>query len=169
MNSKLFQLGFDPIFVIIVIGVLAVVAFILSMVLLVKTTKVWRRYDRFMRGKDAETLEEMIHQLLNDVEALQSQRDLIKEELDKVGAQVNSSLKKHALLKYNAFKDVGGKLSFSLAMLTEQNDGFILTCMHANGPSYTYLKEIIGGVSYVGLSSEESQVLEEAIHFEAMS
>ncbi len=167
MNSKLFQLGFDPIYFIIVIGVLSAVAFLIAIILLVKTTKIWRRYDRFMRGKDAESLEEMIHRILNDVEGIQNRQDKIKEELDKVSGQLNASYKKHALLKYNAFKDMGGKLSFSLAMLNEQNDGFILTCMHANGPSYTYLKEIIGGVSYVGLSTEETQVLEEAIHFEA--
>ena len=121
-----------------------------------------------MRGRDTQSLEEVIHQLLANVEMLMDRQENIIKSVEKLTTEHNNSFKKHALLKYNAFKEVGGKLSFSLAMLTEDNDGFILTCMHANGPSYTYLKEILGGESYVGLSTEEQQVLDEAIHFEAL-
>ncbi|MBR6364714.1 MAG: DUF4446 family protein [Lachnospiraceae bacterium] len=168
MDSKLFHLGFDPIFLIIVIGVFAVAALVVGLIVLWKSVKIWKRYDRFMRGRDTQSLEEVIHQLLANVEMLMDRQENIIKSVEKLTTEHNNSFKKHALLKYNAFKEVGGKLSFSLAMLTEDNDGFILTCMHANGPSYTYLKEILGGESYVGLSTEEQQVLDEALHFEAL-
>lgn len=166
MNSKMFQLGFDPIYLLIVIGVLAFVAFVIALIVLVRVSRIWVRYDRFMRGRNAESLEEMLHQILADNELFTERQNEIIKSIEKLTKEHDSSLRKHSLLKYNAFKEAGGKLSFSLAMLNANNDGFILTCMHANGPSYTYLKEIIAGESYVGLSTEETQVLEEAIKFE---
>ena len=58
---------------------------------------------------------------------------------------------------------MGGKLSFSLCMLTDNNDGFVLTSVHSsNEGCYIYIKEIIKGESYVLLSEEEKKVLTEA-------
>ncbi|MNO05896.1 hypothetical protein D3C81_2274570 [compost metagenome] len=58
---------------------------------------------------------------------------------------------------------MGGKLSFALSILNEENDGFILNSMHSTREGcYTYVKEIIKGESYVVLSTEEKLALEEA-------
>ena len=70
---------------------------------------------------------------------------------------------KFSIVKYDAFKEMGGKLSFSLCMLTDNNDGFVLTSVHSsNEGCYIYIKEIIKGESYVLLSEEEKKVLTEA-------
>ncbi len=42
---------------------------------------------------------------------------------------------------------MGGKLSFSLALLSQTNDGFIINAMHSREGCYTYIKEIIDGNS----------------------
>lgn len=55
---------------------------------------------------------------------------------------------------------MGGKLSFSLALLNDQNSGFIFNSIHSREGSYTYIKEIIKGESYVALGDEEAEALE---------
>ena len=62
----------------------------------------------------------------------------------------------------DAFKEMGGKLSFSLCLLDDENNGFILTSMHTREGCYTYVKEIIKGESFVVLAAEERRALEEA-------
>ena len=57
---------------------------------------------------------------------------------------------------------MGGKLSFSLCLLDDENSGFILTSMHTREGCYTYVKEIIKGESFVVLATEERRALEEA-------
>ena len=68
-------------------------------------------------------------------------------------------------MKYDAFSEVGGKLSFVLALLDKNNDGFILNSVHSSREGcYTYLKEIIKGESFFELSKEKKQALNRAIN-----
>ncbi len=165
MDSKLFSLGIDPIYIIAVLAAITVVTLVLCIVVNVRCIKMWHRYDRFMRGKDAETLEEVINQLIQEFGTLKDDQKSLDEQMVEIKGSLKGNIKKFAVRKYNAFKDVGGKLSFSVVLLDEEDNGFILTCMHANGPSYTYIKEIIAGESYVGLSTEEDEALKEAVEF----
>lgn len=162
MDSKLFSLGFDPIFLLAILLAIALVALIVSIIANIRTIKLWHRYDRFMRGKDAETLEELVNQLVIEFDLLKMRQESVDEQMKKVLADLKGNIKKTAVRKYNAFKDVGGKLSFSLVLLDGENNGIILTCIHSNGPSFTYIKEIIGGESYVPMSVEEQEALNEA-------
>ena len=63
------------------------------------------------------------------------------------------------LVKYDAFNEMGGKLSFSLAMLNAKEDGFIINAMHTREGCYTYIKEIVDGNSIIVLSEEEQEAL----------
>ncbi len=62
---------------------------------------------------------------------------------------------KYGVEKYDAFDDVGGKLSFALALLDKSNSGIILNAVHSRDNCFLYLKEIVKGESYVMLSQEE--------------
>ena len=68
--------------------------------------------------------------------------------------------------KYDAFDDVGGKLSFALALLDKDNSGIILNAVHSRDNCFLYLKEIVKGESYVMLSQEEVEALRKAVNFE---
>ena len=65
-------------------------------------------------------------------------------------------------IKYDAFQEMGGKLSFSLCLLNEKEDGFIINAMHSREGCYTYIKEIIAGNCVIILSDEEKEALEMA-------
>lgn len=64
-----------------------------------------------------------------------------------------------AMLRYDAFQDMGGRLSFSLALLDSAGDGVILSSINAHSETRTYAKVIEGGQSTHDLSPEERQAL----------
>ena len=70
------------------------------------------------------------------------------------------------MVKYDAFHEMGGKLSFSLALLDQKNDGFIINAMHSREGCYTYIKEILNGNSIIVLAEEEKEALNLAMESE---
>ena len=72
---------------------------------------------------------------------------------------------KYGIEKYDAFDDVGGKLSFALALLDKDKTGLILNAVHSRDNCFLYLKEIVKGESYVVLSQEEVEALRKAVNF----
>lgn len=69
------------------------------------------------------------------------------------------SVHKYGIVKYDAFDDVGGKLSFALAMLDDFDSGFVLNAVHSKENCFLYIKEIVKGESYIMLSNEEVEAL----------
>lgn len=76
---------------------------------------------------------------------------------------LDNTYQKVGLVKYDAFNEMGGKLSFSLALLNRKNDGFIINAMHSREGCYTYIKEIINGNSVIMLADEEREALDMAL------
>lgn len=64
-----------------------------------------------------------------------------------------------AVVRYDAFGDMGGRLSFSAAIIDDRGDGMVISSIHARGESRTYAKGVIGGKSDVTLTPEEQQAL----------
>ena len=60
---------------------------------------------------------------------------------------------------FRSFNHMVGQLSFSLALLDENNDGFIINSVHSSEGCYSYTKEIKGGTSGISLGKEEQQAL----------
>ena len=82
---------------------------------------------------------------------------------EKIKKELPHFYEKMGLIKYDAFHEMGGKLSFSLAMLDMRNNGFIINAMHTREGCYTYIKEIIDGNSVIVLSEEEQEALKRAM------
>lgn len=74
----------------------------------------------------------------------------------------NISLKKVGIVNFDAFDDVTGKLSFSLALLNNNNDGIILTSLYGHNSCNTYLRDVVSGETPIKLLDEEKQALEKA-------
>lgn len=136
---------------------------LLYVVIFVKHSNLNKKYKRFMSGANAKSLEESIAKRLEEIEGLKEDRIKIMGRLDVLEAKALCAYQKVALLKYDAFQEMGGKLSFTICMLDGNEDGFLLTSMHSSREGcYTYVKEIIKGEAFVLLSQEEKQTLEEA-------
>ena len=78
-----------------------------------------------------------------------------------------SNFQKVGILKYDAFQEMGGKLSFALTLLDGNNSGYIINSMHSREGCYNYIKEIVKGESYIELSEEEAESLDQAIYQES--
>jgi len=79
---------------------------------------------------------------------------------------MESAFQKVGIVKYDAFQQMGGKLSFSLALLDQNNDGFILNSVHSSEGCYSYTKEIKNGECSISLGSEEEVALNKAMGIE---
>lgn len=85
-----------------------------------------------------------------------------RAELAVVRGDVSRSLRHVAVVRYDAFGDMGGRLSFSCAVVDDEGDGLVFCAIHARSESRTYAKGIVGGTSPVTLSPEEQQALSAA-------
>ena len=159
----LYSIPIDPMVLIVGFSILSLVLLIVVIICIVKLNKLYRRYDIFMRGKDAETLEDTIMDIMDEMEELQEKDRSSKDAMKQLSRQIKSSFQKFGYVKYNAFKGMGGNLSFVIAMLDNNNSGFILDVVHSREGCYIYLKEVEEGATEVLLGGEEQEALEQAL------
>ncbi len=164
-NSMLNNLLFDPAYLIIGLAVLTLVLMILTLVCFTQYRKLYRRYDLFMRGKDAETLEDIILDLMDEAAVRQVSDKESRDQLKSLTRQVRASYQKIGIVKYNAFKGMGGNLSFVIALLDDNNSGFILNSVHSREGCYLYMKDVEKGSTDVLLGAEEKEALERALGY----
>lgn len=149
-----------------IIGISAVVmAFVMAVLLtfaLVRLSKLNKKYKYFMKGSNGKDLESAILSRFTELDKMKTDIEYIYGKLNIACDMLLTAYQKISIVKYDAFKEMGGKLSFSMAMLDDKNNGFILTSVHTREGCYTYVKEIIKGESFVVLSEEERSALEEA-------
>lgn len=164
-GSMINNLGFDPIYIIIAQAALTLILLVVVIVCLVKMRKLYRRYDVFMRGKDAESMEGMIIHQMEEIIELKSQDRANKDSIRIANKNSRASFQKVGVVKYNAFKGMGGNLSFALALLDYTNSGFVLNSVHSREGCYLYLKEVDRGETEVLLGNEEKVALEQALGY----
>jgi len=143
-------------------AILLVAVLATTVILLVKVGSLTKKYNAFMKGSDGHTLESTILNRFKDIDILKEESKYTSEKLNIACETLITAYQKIGIVKYDAFKEMGGKLSFSLCLLDDENNGFILTSMHTREGCYTYVKEIIKGESFVVLAAEERRALEEA-------
>ncbi|SES07100.1 DUF4446 family protein [Lachnobacterium bovis] len=153
-------LGISTDYVVIGLAALVVLFFIIMIANLVKTSKIEKKYNAFMEGQDGKTLEDTLIKRLDQVDSLIQKNKKNEKDIDTLYKKFGITFQKVGLKKYDAFNEMGGKLSFSLCLLNEVEDGVIINAVHSREGSYTYAKEIIGGNSILELSNEEQESLD---------
>ena len=152
-------LGFDSDYIIIGLAAVTVRLFILYIVNIVQMSKLKKNYRIFMEGKDAKSLEETLVKRLDQVDELITANKTNQRNIQQLFNNMKFTFQKVGLVKYDAFNEMGGKLSFSLALLNETDDGFVLNAVHSREGCYTYIKEIVAGNSIIVLAEEEQEAL----------
>lgn len=167
MNSNILQsigLGnLDIAYLFLILLVFIVVLFVIIILQMKKLNRLQKRLSKFMTGKDAKSLEKDIVGLYEDNKFLKINVDKNKKDIRTLYKNMEHAFQKIGLIKYDAFQQMGGKLSFSLALLDENNNGFILNSVHSTEGCYTYTKEIKSGECTISLGEEEQQALDMAI------
>lgn len=164
-NNLFNQLGIDSSYIIIGLCVLILILLIIVIVCITKLNKLTRNYDYFMRGKDAESLEDFIIGISEEVHRLQNEDRGAKDTIRSINRNLRASYQKFGLVRYNAFKGMGGNLSFAMAMLDYTNSGFVLNSVHSREGCYLYLKRIDMGQTDGPLGNEEKEAVEQALGY----
>ena len=166
-NSFLNNLGLGNLDIGVVILVLCIIILILLVINITNIcsiNKLKKKYNKFMTGKNAKGLENEIIALFEDNKFIKSSIDKNKKDIRTLYKNMESTFQKIGIIKYDAFNQMGGKLSFCLALLDENNNGFILNSVHSAEGCYSYTKEIINGESSISLGEEEKQALLKAMN-----
>ena len=164
-NSIMNQMGIDPGYLILGLAIITLILFITVIICLIKMSQLYRRYDLFMRGKDAETLEDLLIKQIEDINLLKIEDKTNKENIRSINRNIRASFQKLGLVRYNAFQGMGGNLSFAIALLDYTNTGFVLNSVHSREGCYMYLKRVDRGQTEVLLGSEEREALEQALGY----
>ena len=138
MTGVFGNLGIDPFYAFLILLILQVALLVVLVLVYDKYKHLEKVFNTFMKGKNGKSLEESIF-----------------ERFDKIDEVV--------IVKYDAFHEMGGELSFAITMLDENNTGWILNIMHSRQGCYAYVKDIVKGESTIQLAEEERESLEKAI------
>lgn len=167
MNSELLNyigLGsLDIGYIFIGMAVLIIILMILIIIQIVNTSKLKKKYMKFMQGKDAKSLEKDIIGLYEDNKFIKAAAEKNKKDIRELYKNLESAFQKVGIVKYDAFQQMGGQLSFSLALLDENDNGFILNSVHSTDGCYSYTKEIKNGQCSITLGEEEKEALDMAM------
>lgn len=167
MNSSfLDEIGLGNIDMGIVICSMLIIIFVLLIISIVNVCsihKLSKIYKKFMQGKSAKSLEQEIVGLFEDNKFIKNSVEKNRKDIRILYKNFESAFQKLGVVKYDAFNQMGGQLSFCIALLDENNNGFILNSVHSAEGCYSYTKEIKNGVSGISLGNEEKQALDIAI------
>ena len=163
-KMKLFeQYGIDIGYVVIGMAAVILLLFILLLITMIKDANSRKKYRKFMDGENGKNLEKAILNKFTSIDTLEQNVSTISRQITDMDERLANVYQKIGLVKYDAFQEIGGKLSFVLVLLTAENNGFILNSMHSTKEGcYNYTKEVVNGEAFVILSEEEQQALDEA-------
>ena len=128
-----------------------------------KHKRMQEKYQIFMRGKDGKSLEKGFLEQFKTVEKLERAVKQNTRDIDTIYKRMKTHYQKIGIVRYDAFQEMGGNLSFVLTMLDENNNGWVFNAMHSREGCYTYIKEIVKGESYMELGEEERESLKKAM------
>jgi hypothetical protein len=143
-----------------VVGVLAVVLAALALL----TLRALRRDLTLLSADgDAPSFVEAVARKTEEVRALRIEVDDLAALLARTRTELADALRHVSVVRYDAFGDMGGRLSFSAAMLDDGGDGLVLTAIHGRSETRSYIKGVKSGASEASLSPEELQAISYAL------
>ena len=166
-NTILGNIGLDPVYLIILLFLIQVLLFVMLISVNMKYNRLKTSYSSFMKGKDGKNLEESMLTRFSELDEIAEIAKKNQIDIQDIYKKMKLHYQKIGIVKYDAFHEMGGNLSFALTMLDENDNGWILNAMHSREVCYTYIKEVVKGQSYIELAEEESESLERAIFQEA--
>lgn len=167
MNNSFFtSIGLQYIDIGITLSVMVAIILILlviNIVNMISISKLKKKYGKFMLGENAKSLETEIIALFDDNKFIKASIEKNRKDIDILFQKFESAFQKIGIIKYDAFNQMGGKLSFCLALLDENNNGFIINSVHSSEGCYNYTKEIKNGECQISLGQEEKDALNMAM------
>ncbi|AGK99574.1 DUF4446 family protein [Clostridium pasteurianum] len=149
-----------------IVGILIIIIIILLLLSFVNIKAINRlesKYRKLTRGVENSNLQELIESYMDKIDKIDNESKVVKNLYEDIHEKINKCLQNISIIRYKAFEDVGSDLSFSVALLDNNNDGVIITSIYGRNESTTYAKPIDKGISRYDLSDEEKHVLKDAV------
>lgn len=121
--------------------------------------RVHRSYSTLLGDTDSGDLLTAVEGHVTEVVGLRSEVGEVKESLRLLRTDLADALRHVAVVRYDAFQDMGGRMSFSVALLDDAGDGLVITSINGRSETRTYAKGVKGGQSEANLSPEEQQAI----------
>lgn len=153
------QRGDNTTLLLLILSVLTLLLVLGWLILAALLMRQQRRLQALTRGIDGRNLEEVFAAHLETVARVDRRMDAVEQAVAVLQAQIPHCLQKISLLRYDAFDDVGGEQSFTVALLDQRGDGILLTSVYSRMDVRVYAKSIRNGRASHTLSAEEERVL----------
>ena len=126
----------------------------------IKVYRLDKRYRKFISKFEKESnIEETLQQYIQKVGEINEENKLIKANIISIEKQLEGCAQRVGMVRYNAFEDVGSDLSFALAVLDNNQNGYVLNAVYGRNSSSVFAKPIEAGTSSYNLSEEEIKAL----------
>lgn len=146
----------------IVAGV-ALLSFLLVLVVMLRIRKVRREY-RMLLGKSGDQdLLATVGESVGKTRAVERQMQSVTDAQEDLASVGRLALQRFSIVRYDAFEDMGGQLSFSAALLDDYGDGIVVTSINGRTETRTYAKSVRAMKSQHNLSDEEREAIESAV------
>lgn len=166
MESQIFQsmgLYVDPGVLFLALAACVLILLILAIVQGSKISKLQKRLKLLTRGGNADSLEAEILQLFEDNKYISDSNESNRKDIKTINRRMQGVYQKMSLVRYDAFHQMGGQLSFCLALLDEFNTGVVINSVHSTEGSHVYAKEIVEGTCEIELGDEEYTAVAQAV------
>lgn len=162
MEEIINTIGMNNIIIIsIAINFILLIAFL---VVSAKVSKLNKKYKEFMQKLgNGKNIEEDLENYMYRVERVEKQNGEINSVIKGLDKDLKKCIQKIGIVRYNAFKDVGSDLSFTLALLDQNDDGVVLNGIYSREMSNIYAKPVEKGKSSYTLSEEEQEAIKKAV------
>ena len=145
-------------------AVTAGLSLLLAVVLALKLGRLRKAHDVLTGGDSGLTFVDAVRTQQAETKGLRSDVQHLRDDLAAARADLSDALRHVAVVRYDAFGDMGGRLSFSAALLDDAGDGLVLTSINGRTETRSYAKGVKGGASDHSLSPEEQQAISYATH-----
>lgn len=146
------------------LGAAAVILFMVVVYLAVSVSALKSRYRAMMRGEESgASIEKMLLDHIEETRRVAEENERLREENRRIDALLQTAVTRVGLVRFSAFENVGGDLSYAVALLDAHNNGVVFSSIFARDNSRSYVKPIEDGRSSYTLTREEEQAVRDAI------
>lgn len=146
----------------VIIG-LVVLLYVFVIYMLVKLSKLNKAYHTMMKGATGENLEQSLNNFIAETQRVAAENVVLKKEQERMDALLKTAFTRRGIVRFRAFDDMGGDLSYAVALLDSDNNGVVFSSLFARDASRAYAKPILHGQSTYTLTTEEEQALMDAM------
>ena len=151
-------------FLLILSGLICLI-FILYVINIIKLRKIRKEYKKFMeKVGNGTNLEEILGKHIDKMNKVIAKNEELQDFCVRLDTDMKNCIQKVGIYRYNAYKDTGNDLSFTVALLNEKNDGVVFNGIYSREMSNIYAKPIIKGESKYRITEEEQEAIKRAIN-----